>query len=144
MKKIITIFTTLLALTAMTASAQDSSTTIAINENLEISNSNLIFRYYFYPNLEAYYDNKTSDYVYKVNGTWVRNKSIPNAYCGYSIYNNYKVELSNYKGDNPHEKINDHKKLYPYYRNDRQGKLAQLKAKQLEDSKKLNTIVDND
>ena len=68
MKKIITIFTSLLALIAMTASAQDSSTTIAINENLEISNSNLIFRYYFFPNLEAYYDNKTSDYVYKING----------------------------------------------------------------------------
>ena len=36
------------------------------------------------------------------------------------------------------------KKLYPYFRNDRQGKLAQLRAKQLEDAIKVPVIVYNE
>lgn len=123
--------------------AQDLTDKNKLYPSINNSTSQL-FRYYFFPNLEAYYDNKTSDYVYKINGNWIRNKSIPNSYCGYSIYNNYKVEIENYKGDNPFENIVEDKKLYPYYRNDRQGKLAQLKAKQIADSKKCNTLVDND
>ena len=144
MKKIITLFTIVLAFTAMNVKAQHMQTNFDANPNQEKSESNLIFRYYFYPNLQAYYDNKTSDYVYKLNGNWIRNKSIPDSYCGYSIYNNYKVEINNYKGDNPNEKIEEHKKLFPYFRNDRQGKLAQLRAKQLEDAIKVPVIVYNE
>lgn len=144
MKKIVTLFTTLLAFTAMNVSAQNTLPNLEVKEQQQVSEPNLIFRYYFYPNLLAYYDNKTSDYVYKLKGVWTRSKSLPNAYGGYSIYNNYRVEISDYKGDNPNEKISEHKKLYPYYRNDRQGKLAQLKAKQLKDAKIIPEIVYNE
>ncbi len=144
MKKIVTLFTTLLAFTAMNVSAQNTLPNLEVKEQQQVSEPNLIFRYYFYPNLLSYYDNKTSDYVYKLKSVWTRSKSLPNAYGGYSIYNNYRVEISDYKGDNPNEKIAEHKKLYPYYRNDRQGKLAQLKAKQLKDAKIIPEIVYNE
>ena len=144
MKKIVTLFALLFTLITINVAAQNNTLNNEIKQHQVIGEPNLIFRYYYYPNLMAYYDNQTSEYLYKLNGIWIRNKSIPNAYGGYSIYNNYKVEIDNYSGDNPNEKITEHKKLFPYFRNDRQGKLAQLKAKQLEENKTIPAIVYNE
>lgn len=70
-------------------------------------------RYYYYPNLEAYYDLKTSKYLYKQFGNWVKKKMIPSNYRGYGLYNNFHVVLKDYFDDTPHEFIQEHKKKYP-------------------------------
>jgi hypothetical protein len=72
-----------------------------------------VTRYYFYPNLDAYYDRKISKFIYKVNGEWIQKETIPNNYRGYSLFNNYKVELNDYLGDEPFVHIKEHLKLYP-------------------------------
>lgn len=144
MKKIVTFYAFIFTLYSTNVTAQNIILNDEMKQHQINSEPNLIFRYYYYPNILSYYDNKTSDYVFKLKGVWIRSKSLPNAYGGYSIYNNYRVEISDYKGDNPNEKIYEHKKLYPYFRNDRQGKLAQLKAKQIEESKSIPSIVYNE
>lgn len=143
MKKSLQLFSTLLVFVFNTVSAQENTT-----ENTSISSmketTTEMFRYYFYPNYEAYYDNKTSLYIFKENGKWIQNKEIPTAFRGYSVYNNYKVEITDYNGEIPFLNIVENKKSFPYYSNDRKGKLARLKAKQLADLKKNNSIVNAD
>ena len=70
-------------------------------------------RYYYYPNLQAYFDTETLTYLYSKNKEWVESTRIPAGHMGYSIYNNKKVAITDYLGDTPYEFIEDHKKQYP-------------------------------
>jgi hypothetical protein len=72
-------------------------------------------RYYYYPNLEAYFDLKHRVYIYKVNGVWIQKQAIPANYRGYSMYNKRYVILSDVhvSNDKPYLLINQHKKKYP-------------------------------
>jgi hypothetical protein len=74
---------------------------------------NGIVRYYYYPNLSAYFDMRTSKYIFKEDGAWIKKNTIAPNYRGYSIYNNYKVQITDYFGDTPNEFINEHKKRFP-------------------------------
>ena len=98
-------------------------------------------RYNFYPNLDAYYDLQTSEFIFKVDGEWIKDKTIPNSYRGYSMYNNYHVDITNYFGDKPYEKLADHKKEFPYYSNDRKGKLAAMLAQKKAEAKEKNLAM---
>lgn len=100
--------------------------------NTELNSTELAgnVKYQYYPNLEAYFNTETSEYIFKVNGTWTVAKEIPSGYRGYSMFNGYRVDIKDYFEDKPYEKLSEHKKQFPYYSNDRKGKLAALKAKQ--------------
>ncbi|HEX8563410.1 MAG TPA: hypothetical protein VF676_10565 [Flavobacterium sp.] len=86
-------------------------------------------RYYYYPNLQAYFDTKTLTYLYSKNREWVESTRIPSGHMGYSVYNTTKVALTDYLGDTPYEMIEDHKKQYPpQYIAKRQAPPKQQKA----------------
>jgi hypothetical protein len=81
-----------------------------VTNNSETSNG---VRYYYYPNLNAYFDVKLTQFVYKQNGQWVRKETIPPNYRGYSVFNKYKVEIKDYDGDNPQENLARDQKMFP-------------------------------
>ena len=103
--------------------------TISLSDSHKsIENSEEIMsRYYFYPNLDAYYDIKFSVFIYKQNGEWIKKERIPPNYRGYSLFNNYKVTLDDYFGEKPFEYIAEHRKKFPA---NFTGRKKQLKATQ--------------
>lgn len=114
--------------TGFAQNSVDNATINSANNLLEMEHE---AKFYFYPNLDAYFNTETNLYIYKLDGQWVSNPEIPNAYRGYSIYNNYKVAIKDYHDEKPFEKLDEHKKQFPYYSNDRKGKVLAMKAKAL-------------
>ncbi len=76
--------------------------------------TNCYVRYYYFPNLEAYFDNLELVYHYKVNGNWQKAENLPNNYGGYSLYNKVRVSITDFDGDEPYQLLKTHKKMYPY------------------------------
>lgn len=76
--------------------------------------TNCYVRYYYFPNLEAYFDNLELVYYYKVNGQWETAEELPTNYGGYSMYNKLKVSITDYDEDEPYSLIKKHRKMYPY------------------------------
>lgn len=76
--------------------------------------SNCSLRYYYYPNLQAYFDTKKNIYIYCEKGVWTEADEIPAGYMGYSLYNKVSVFITDYEDDNITQFINVHKKQYPY------------------------------
>jgi hypothetical protein len=71
-------------------------------------------RYYYYPNLQAYFDTHKKEYIYKKSGEWIREKTIPTDYRGYSLFNkNYEIVNGLVTEDNPEKYIETHKEIYP-------------------------------
>ena len=71
-------------------------------------------RYYYYPNLQAYFDNLNMVYYFKINNEWQTAEELPENYGGYSLYNKAYVIIKDYDGENPQQFLNVHKKMYPY------------------------------
>ncbi len=76
--------------------------------------TNCVIRYYYFPNLEAYFDNLELIYHYKIGGKWEVAENLPSNYGGYSIYNNVKLPITDFEGNDPSQMIQIHKKMYPY------------------------------
>lgn len=70
-------------------------------------------RYYYYPNLDAYFDSKEGLFIYNQNGQWLKIKELPTGYRGYSIYNGMNFAVNDYNGDKPYTKLADHQKEFP-------------------------------
>lgn len=70
-------------------------------------------RYYYYPNLQAYFDTKVALYLYKVNGQWVESEELSPTVRGYSLKNGAYVMIKDYSGDEPYNLLEQHKKQYP-------------------------------
>ncbi len=51
-------------------------------------------KYYYIPDIEAYYDLKSGQYVYLNDGKWMRSKTLPVIYKDYDLYDGYKVVLT--------------------------------------------------
>lgn len=83
-----------------------------IKPNEEVASMEL--RYYYYPNLRAYFDLKSKLYIYKLNGEWQSDQNLPEGYGGYSLFNKNYVIIRDYNGDEIIQFINLHKKKYPY------------------------------
>ena len=81
-------------------------------------------RYYYYPNLDAYFDTQKKIFYFKEKGDWKTAEQIPNGYRGYSMYNNYSLFITDYDDDNICQFINVHKKKYPYITNEKSRKLT--------------------
>lgn len=76
--------------------------------------TNCSLRYYYYPNIEVYFDTWNSNYIYSQNGQWITAKEIPAGYRGYSLYNKFNVFITDYDDDNITQFIKIHKKKFPY------------------------------
>jgi len=69
-------------------------------------------RYYYLPDVQAYYDVPSSMFIYYEGGAWVRRSYLPNQYRNYDLYNGYKVVLNDYRGNTPYSQFNQHRKIY--------------------------------
>lgn len=91
----------------------NAETTLEL-ESMMVSGNALNVRYFYYPNLQAYFDRQTSTYLYSRNGQdWIESSKLPNALRGYSVANNKRVPLTDYAGDSPYELIKEHMKQFP-------------------------------
>ena len=112
MKSLKKLFFVLFLFTCYLSSAQTSKadlTTLRID-----SKTNCYVRYYYFPNLEAYFDNLELVYHYKENGKWQKAENLPNNFGGYSIYNKVRVAITDFDGEEPYQLLKTHKKMYPY------------------------------
>ena len=85
-----------------------------INGALVDPQTNCVLRYYYFPNLEAYYDTQKNEYWYSESGQWIVAKDLPAGYRGYSLYNKVNVVIHDYDDDDPTQYLARHKKKYPY------------------------------
>lgn len=116
MKRIEKVFLLMLVLTCFFSSAQqalkplnDGSSSLPID-----SKTNCYIRYYYFPNLQAYFDTLKLVYYFKDKGEWQSAEELPANFGGYSLYNNFRVIITDYDGDEPYQLIQTHKKMYPY------------------------------
>lgn len=73
--------------------------------------------YYYLPDIESYYDVKSTEFIYYGNGNWVRSRRLPAAHRRYDLYNGYKVVLTDYHGPAPYTLYKTHKiKYYKGYK----------------------------
>lgn len=69
-------------------------------------------RYYYIPDVEAYYDVQTSMFIYYGGGVWVRRQYLPSRYRYYDLYSGYKVVISDYRGNSPYVYYKQHRTKY--------------------------------
>lgn len=69
-------------------------------------------RYYYLPDVEAYYDVQSSMYIYYGGGTWIHRVSLPARYKNYDLYAGYKVVMTDYHGNSPYTHFKEHKMKY--------------------------------
>ena len=83
-------------------------------------------RYYYLPDVEAYYDVPSSMFIYYNGVTWIHRRSLPTRYRNYDLYNGYKVPMSDYRGDSPYTNFRKHKVQYARgYRGQEQRNIGQ-------------------
>jgi hypothetical protein len=59
-------------------------------------------RYYYLPDVEAYYDVNTAMFIYISGNTWIHRSYLPSRYRGYDLYHGRKVVMNNYHGNTPY------------------------------------------
>ncbi|MBW8332920.1 MAG: hypothetical protein K0M40_12930 [Prolixibacteraceae bacterium] len=69
-------------------------------------------QYYYLPDVEAYYDVPSSQFIYFSGGTWVHRAYLPSRYRNYDLYNGYKVVMTDYRGNAPYAHFKEHKVKY--------------------------------
>ncbi len=88
------------------------------NKKLDIDpETNCFLRYYYFPNLQSYFDLLKNEYIFKLNGEWQYAKELPQNYGGYSLYKGSRTFITDYDGEEPFLYIDLHKKQYPYSKN---------------------------
>jgi len=74
-------------------------------------------RYYYLPDVEAYYDVKNSMFIYYEGNSWIHRSYLPTRYKNYDLYNGYKVEMRDYHGTTPYDNHREYKAKYANGRN---------------------------
>lgn len=69
-------------------------------------------RYYYLPDVEAYYDVQSSNFICFSGNRWVRHTYLPKQYRNYDLYNGYKVVMTDYRGNAPYTYYKHHKVKY--------------------------------
>jgi hypothetical protein len=69
-------------------------------------------KYYYLPDVEAYYDINASMFIYLNGSTWVHRRSLPSRYSNYDLYKGYKVVLTDYRDNAPYSHFKEHKFKY--------------------------------
>lgn len=70
-------------------------------------------RYYYLPDVEAYYDVRSSMFIYSEGGVWVHRTYLPPQYRDYDLYRGHKVVMRGYRGDSPYNNFADYRSRYP-------------------------------
>lgn len=113
MKKVTYLIIGMLLFSFNFSQAQVQLDTIYIRAKKEAPSTFVEVRYYYYPNLEAYFDTKIAMYIYKENGAWVKAEKLDTTFRGYSLKNGQYVMLKGFTEDNPQTLIDEHKQKYP-------------------------------
>jgi len=74
-------------------------------------------RYYYLPDVEAYYDVSSSMFIYLDGRNWVHRTYLPYRYRNYNLYSGYKVSMNNYHGHTPYTQFYEQKSRYSRGRN---------------------------
>ena len=83
-------------------------------------------RYYYLPDVEAYYDVPSAMFIYNDRGIWVHRAHLPYKYRNYDLYGCYKVVMNYYHGNAPYEHFKDHRQQYARgYRGDVQRTIGE-------------------
>jgi len=69
-------------------------------------------RYYYLPDVEAYYDIQSAMFIYYGGGAWVHRAYLPTQYRNYDLYYGYKVVMTDYHGSSPYVHFSQHKVKY--------------------------------
>ena len=69
-------------------------------------------RYYYLPDVEAYYDVPSSKFIYFNGVSWVHRSYLPVRYKNYDLYRGYKVVMTDYRGNSPYAHFKEHKSKY--------------------------------
>ena len=69
-------------------------------------------RYYYLPDVEAYYDVPSSMFIYNNRGTWIHRSHLPGRFRNYDLYGGYKVVMTDYHGDTPYTHFKENKIRY--------------------------------
>jgi len=69
-------------------------------------------RYYYLPDVEAYYDVQNSMFIYMVGNSWVHRSYLPARYKNYDLYGGYKVVMNDYRGNSPYSNFKSYKIKY--------------------------------
>lgn len=117
MKRIAPIITLIIVLSTQIALSQTQRNTNSLPLVDPVTQCAL--RYYYYPNIQAYYDTQKNIYHFKVDGEWTTAEEIPADYGGYSVYKMLNVLITDYDDENPMQFLSIHRKKYPYTANGR-------------------------
>ena len=69
-------------------------------------------QYYYLPDVEAYYDVPSSNFIYLDRGIWVHRTYLPTRYRHYDLYHGYKVVMTDYHGNTPYTHYKEYKYKY--------------------------------
>jgi len=69
-------------------------------------------RFYYLPDVEAYYDIQTAMFIYVSGNQWVHRSYLPACYHNYDLYRGHKVVLTDYRGNSPYSQFKAHKMKY--------------------------------
>ncbi|MCK7557303.1 hypothetical protein MKQ70_20765 [Chitinophaga sedimenti] len=69
--------------------------------------------YYYFPDIEAYYDVPARQYIYRDGRNWVRKNSLPGRYANFDLYKHYKVVIND---RNPRMRHDAYRNKYISYR----------------------------
>src|SRR5688572_7819384 len=87
-------------------------------------------RYYYLPDVQAYYDVHSSRFIYYNGRAWVHRTYLPSRYKSYDLYSGYKVVLTDYRGNAPYTNHNVYKVKYAKgYRGEAQRTIGERPAK---------------
>lgn len=69
-------------------------------------------RYYYLPDVEAYYDVQNSNFIYYEGRSWVHRSYLPSRYRNYDLYGGYKVGMRDYHGNAPYSMHREYRNKY--------------------------------
>jgi len=130
MKKITQIVIGMLVLSFNVSQAQVALDEVNVSAKQAAEASSFVeVRYYYYPNLQAYFDTKVGMYLFQEDGEWVEAEQISQATMGYSLKNGQYVMIKDYTGDDPYDFIEQHQAEYPADYSSRPQKRKDVAAK---------------
>jgi hypothetical protein len=81
--------------------------------------------YYYLPDIQSYYDVRTTQFIYLNNGVWIRSSYLPRQYRSYDLNRGYKVVMNDYHGSRPYYNYKyDKVKYYKGYKGSPQKSLG--------------------
>ncbi len=96
-------------------------------------------RYYYLPDVEAYYDVQTSMFIYISGNNWIRRSYLPSRYRNYDLYHGYKVVMKDYRGNSPYSDFREHRMKYARgYRGAEQHNVGERHERRDNDARQRN------